>query len=634
MSTRPFVYNPDQKSREQLIAEFVIRREVFEELFTEFREAARDIPPQHFLLAGQRGMGKTTLLLRLKYAVEDDAKLRKYLLPVRFREEQYNIGRLERLWEETAQLLAIQSTAYEDLYETMLIHEAEADYERICFDLLEARLKKKKQRALLMIDNIGDLFDKFPEIQNHRLRQLLMSSPYIQLIGASSRVLEHTFRYDKPFFEFFREIKLSPLSEEACHTLLRALGESYGETEKIEYIIRTHPGRIDALRQITGGVPRTMVLLYQIFADNENGTAFEDLQLLLDSVNALYKHRMDELKPQQQQLMDALARAWDAITAAEVLRLSKLYREGVQSNQVSAQLKQLADNQIVEVVEGPGRSKSYRIRERFFNVWYLMRYGKKQNYEQVQWLIKFFEAWYNTKNIKTVLEKQRETMRSGTYSYQAAYLRTMALLGNGQVAEDDKNVLKEETVEYLLKKGKRELARDIGAIGKKADTYARLTEGRYSQGYAKGEDKLTYLRESVLKDLENYFKEATAAQNPTNELHADFIFIAFAQEDTKQVIYWAEKLLSEHADHFSSDHILIVCMVLLRANQYNFLLEQFHAPNGILLQRAKPVYYALAYFMPDELPGVYQKTSPEIAEAVEDIIRTVKEAQAREGKPE
>jgi len=458
---RIFIYNPSEKPKNQLIAEFVIRKDVFEKLYKEVKKASKETPSQHYLIAGQRGMGKTTLLLRIQYAIEDDLTLSKYLIPIRFSEEQYNIGRLERLWEETALMLEHKIPDYADLNDEMLKHEDKDDYERICFETLANKLKERKQRVLLMIDNIGDLFDRFPEIQNHRLREVLMTCPSIQIIGSSSRVLEHPFHYDKPFFEFFHEVKLNPITKQNSIDLLRALGEANGQIDLINEIIKNTPERIEVLRRITGGVPRTTVLLYEIFVDHNNGNAFEDLQLLLDGVNSLYKHRMDELKPQQQQIIDALARAWEPISAADVLEQSKLYRDGLQSNQISAQLKQLTDNQVVEMVEGVGRKKTYRIRERFFNIWYLMRHGRKQSREEVLWLIKFLTAWCSGKELNDMVAKQIERMRSGIYSENAAYYKTLALSDIDGVEEYQKVTLISETAKFLKGKNRNERVNDL-----------------------------------------------------------------------------------------------------------------------------------------------------------------------------
>ena len=79
-----YLFNPLQKEPKQLKAEFVVRTAVFNQLFEEIQEDLMQHPPQHYMILGQRGMGKTTLLLHLKYAVLEDEKLNKWLLPVLF----------------------------------------------------------------------------------------------------------------------------------------------------------------------------------------------------------------------------------------------------------------------------------------------------------------------------------------------------------------------------------------------------------------------------------------------------------------------------------------------------------------------------------------------------------------------
>lgn len=770
---RIFIYNPSEKPKNQLIAEFVIRKDVFEKLYKEVKKASKETPPQHYLIAGQRGMGKTTLLLRIQYAIEDDLTLSKYLIPIRFSEEQYNIGRLERLWEETALMLEHKIPDYAGLYDEMLKHEDKDDYERICFETLANKLKEGKQRVLLMIDNIGDLFDRFPEIQNHRLREVLMTCPSIQIIGSSSRVLEHTFHYDKPFFEFFHEVKLNPITKQNSIDLLRALGEANGQIDLINEIIKNTPERIEVLRRITGGVPRTTVLLYEIFVDHNNGNAFEDLQLLLDGVNSLYKHRMDELKPQQQQIIDALARAWEPISAADVLEQSKLYRDGLQSNQISAQLKQLTDNQVVEMVEGVGRKKTYRIRERFFNIWYLMRHGRKQSREEVLWLIKFLAAWCSGKELNDMVAKQIECMRSGTYSENAAYYKTLALSDIDGVEEYQKVTLISETAKFLKSKNRNERVNDLEKLidskestplvesaknylgngeydqaeplllkakdkgdssslfylgllyhlildfNKSEEYYLKAIENGHidsmfnlavlyedikkdydkseeyylkaaDQGDVRSMNNLGLLYKSVKKDYdkaEKYYlkaiefgdvismfnlaliyQEDKKDYNKAEEYYLkamekgdirsmnnlailylrvkkdydkaeeclikavglesedlislfNLVMVYEIKNDTLKALHWCEKLFNLSEFYEDTERLMILLDHFIEEKQFHFLLNHFQKENSLLMKSAKPYYYALAYFLKEELPGEYEKAGGEIKETVDEIIQ-------------
>ena len=57
--------------------------------------------------------------------------------------------------------------------------------------------------------------------------------------------------------------------------------------------------------------------------------------------------------------------------------------------------------------------------------------------------------------------------------------------------------------------------------------------------------------------------------------------------------------------------------------QTHFLLKHFQDENSLLNKYMRPMYYVLAYFMKDELPGEYEKTTPEIKETVDEIINTI-----------
>jgi TPR repeat protein len=498
-SPKPLLYNPDQKSKQQLIAEFVIRRREFANLMQGLEASAPHTSPQHYLVVGQRGMGKTTLLLRVKYAVEDHPQLNKWLVPIRFSEEQYQIARLDRFWEEIADHLSIADASFDGLLEEMEKHEEADDYERIALDLLIRVLKKHKKRVLVMVDNLGDLFNKFSDEENHRLREVLLSKTEIQLMGASSMMLEHTFRYDKPFYEFFQQVTLEPIGREHALELLRILGKQYGQEDNTEELIKENPTKIEVLRRLTGGVPRTMALLFGIFIDHRHGTTFEDLQLLVDEVNSLYKHRMDEMKPQQQRIVDALSRAWDPISANEVLQRSKLNREGIATNQISAQLKVLTENQVVEPVPGPGKNKTYRIRERFFNIWYLMRYGKKQHKEEVLWLVRFLETWCTKKELQLQAEQQMKALKLGSYSRQAAYLKTMALYHVEGIEASQKLQLLEQAETYLKVLREDTSARTIEKV-------KRVELDKYVNKILKKLEKNTII--SVVEDLPNATPES------------------------------------------------------------------------------------------------------------------------------
>jgi GTPase SAR1 family protein len=443
MST--LLYNPDKKNKQQFIAEFVVRTSVFEELFKDIQSGKMKTPEQHYLLVGQRGSGKTTLLNRLKYAIDDDAKLNKWLIPVIFNEEQYHIIELANLWENIANYLE-DLHGFKGLTEEIEKYISNKNFEQIALDILIKYLDKHGKKIVLFIDNIGDLLKKFDELEVHRLREILQTVPHIRLIAGSPVVLESTTDYHQPLFEFFKVIQLKGLTSEETILLLKKLAEINNQTKKIEAIISKTPSRIETLRTLSGGVPRTIALLFIVFIDDEHGNALTDLEKILDMVTPLYKHRMDDLPTQQQKIVDAVAKNWDAVSVKE---LSETLR--MESKAISAQLRQLEQNQVIEKRTTNTKNHIYLIKERFFNIWYLMRYGRKQDKQRVIWLVKFLEMWCDGKEIEKRILNYAEKAKKGTLDKATHEFYGEVYSFFEKIEPETKLLLKETAPEYISK---------------------------------------------------------------------------------------------------------------------------------------------------------------------------------------
>jgi len=451
-NTARYKYTPDEMSEEEFLNRFVVRYEVFEEIFEELKEADYSVPNQHYIMIGQRGQGKTTLLRKLKLEVEKDKKLSKFLLPIKFSEEQYRVRQLCRFWEEVADYL---QTHYEDMFDGILDeiekHIDDENYPVKCFSYLEKKLKKNKKKLLILVDNIDEFLAKIKSEEQHQLREILLTSSSFIIVGGSTKMFEQQYDYSKPFYEFFKIIRLEELSFDESVALLRVLGDE-GQSKKIDEIVENTPQRIETLRRVTGGVPRTMVMLFDIFIE-DNGNAFDDLMKILDEVTPLYKDRMDDLPPVLQEIVDTIALNWDGMSTKEIAKKTRM-----ESKVVSAQMKQLEKYQIVES-DALGKNKIYIIKERFFNIWYLMRYGRKKDRQRVEWLIQFLLSWYDRDELnnkaKIFMGRLQEEEIDAKYAYMMAE-------SFGYVGIDDKieHKLKRVTSEYLEKVDK-ELVKEL-----------------------------------------------------------------------------------------------------------------------------------------------------------------------------
>lgn len=389
---RPALYNPALWSRDEVRTYYVARPKILARFLDDFRREQPGTRPQHRLILGQRGMGKSTLLRRLAIGVEDDVELAAQWLPLNFPEEQYNVATLADFWLNCLDALGDWLEARGDIAEMQAL---DAEIERLDRKDGEGALQtllrlagKLQRRLLLLVDNIDLILERLKD-KDWALREALQEHPELLLVGASSRALEATYDYGAAFYDFFRIDELRGLSEDEMQETIVNLARLRGADELIRRL-DDDPGRLRVLHTLTGGNPRTAVLLYGVLLKGIDGDVRSDLEGLLDEVTPLYKARFDELPAQAQQLLDKLALHWDPMSARQAADAL-----GWQVNQASAQLDRLVQAGVVEKVKS-GRNKrmAFQVAERFFNIWYLMRASRRVR-RKLMWLVEFLRAAFS-----------------------------------------------------------------------------------------------------------------------------------------------------------------------------------------------------------------------------------------------
>lgn len=641
-----YLFNPPQKEPQQLKAEFVVRTAVFNQLFEEIQEDLMQHPPQHYMILGQRGMGKTTLLLRLKYAVLEDEKLKKWLLPVLFNEEQYSMPDLAAFFEHIAKILAEEHAVYQTLLDEMRKHELEADYDQKAFEILVYYLRQNQQKIIVFHDNFGQFLEKIGKTATHRLRNILMNSPYLRLVGASATLLEHTFDYKEPFFDFFYQIRLKGMTTDETITLFEKLAENEGKSEAFQEMLKTERPRIEVMRKLSGGVIRTMVMLFDVFMDNEKQDSFKDLEAILDRVTPLYKHRMDDLKPQQQLIVDAVARAWDAVTVSEIAELARSERQGLKTNQISAQLKQLVDNQIVEIEpRAKGRNHLYRLQERFFNIWYLMRYSTRQDKQRVLWFVKFLEGWCDTNDLKQLFERFENNLEKGTYELNTVFDRALAysMVENEEILLDKANVLT-KSILYLIdkKSNKNHINLLVSRLdemlqNEKLKLFSKLIE-QYKLALTilklKFEIKQNERFQKILNIIHftggKYLKndcspDKEAIDKIIHELSLNIILMQIIGDfQVIDIIKLLGELCLNVTDTKINNLLISQIFLVLFSNKQYHTVHQLFEETPELKDRLKPIYFLTMEYLKDEYPNEYLKAGEEMRETIEELKERVK----------
>jgi hypothetical protein len=393
----PAIYNPHLLSKDDLLRLFVARQPLLERLLDDLRRGGS----QHHLLIGPRGSGKTTLLWRLAYAIDDDSKLSRAWIPLLFPEEQYNVSRLSDFWTNCLDALSDalekrgrrEEAAVLDAEVDRLSGRPEAERADAALRILLEWGKRAKRGFVLLLDNIDLLLERLEE-HHWTLRDALSEEKRLVVVGASSSAIKSTFEYKQAFYEFFRIEELRGLTQDEARDVILHFARERGAARVTE-IVERDPGRFRALHLLTGGNPRTLVLLFGVLELDVAGGVHEDLERLLDQCTPLYKARFEDLPAQSQQIVDALALNWNPIRAGDLAE--KLHLE---VNLVSAQLARLVQQGVVEKVELPAGSKTgFQMAERFFNIWYLMRASRRLR-RRLIWLVECLRLLYGVDELK------------------------------------------------------------------------------------------------------------------------------------------------------------------------------------------------------------------------------------------
>ncbi|WP_321777209.1 winged helix-turn-helix domain-containing protein [Sulfurimonas sp.] len=651
-----YKYTPDEMSEDEFLDRFVVREDVFNDIFEDLKSSDDSNTNQHYIIIGQRGQGKTTLLRKLQIEVKNDDELSKFLLPIKFAEEQYQIRSLCRLWEEVAEYL---QTLYEDEFSTILDdmekHFEDDDYDLQCFSYLESVVKTKGKKLLLLIDNLDELIGKLSEKEQRRLREILISSSIFRIVGGSTKMLEHHHDYSKAFYEYFKIIKLKSLNAKESREFLLSIARDE-QKEKIQNVIENSPARIETLRRITGGVPRTLVMLFDIFLDEE-GNAFDDLLKILDEATPLYKHRMDDLPSGLQEIVHTIAINWDGMLTSEI---AKKTRES--SKSVSAQLKKLEKYEIVES-ESIGKNKIYKIKERFFNIWYLMRFGRKKDRQRVEWLVKFLETWCTQEELEERAVKFISRVKKGgisssfafnmaeAYSYleldmevgstlmleTKKYLQNMNSVLSEELSVSDKDVV-DKALNFLTK-NQIDMGLNILLKSNKNSKYVISLIGSFYMLKGEYKNAEKYLLSGVKKGFVAvqgtlsglYFLQGINA-NKSLELLLSNSYIKDDPNNKYQLaiaLLWNEKYSDSYEifiNLIKSEIFVTVSnylRLLISKGQYYQAKKFLEMPEYQLKERYKPIWYALMTLMQDDFPHEIKKMGSELKESVDEVLKEI-----------
>jgi tetratricopeptide (TPR) repeat protein len=442
-------YTPSEMSERELDATFAARGHTVEYLLKSLRDQMHSGTLSSFVVTGPRGAGKSTVIRMVALRLTRDPELSGVWLPVVFPEEQFSIASLRDFL--AAILRELSASGLPDAKAWLEKVEAESNDEQsqqLAVTGLREITRTARKRLVVFVENLNLLLEECLDDQmKGTLRRLLMTDPFMMIIGSSAHVFDSLKSYDEAFFNYFGPVPLDRLSAEQVFELLQRRAEFDGNERFLRDFGEQRP-KIRAIVHLAGGNPRLILMLYELLSQGQVTTIVQYLRRLVDELTPLLKDEMENLPPQQRKIIHALMEKGGTAQPVDLVERTRL-----PLNAITTQLKRLKDAQIVELLGGgKGRAANYTVPDKLFAIWYQMRY-LNQNRRRIELFVEVLRIWFEAEErFATIQSFARLEGRASPSALHDAALTTeyfAASLADTPYA----SAAREHTVRQWLKSG-------------------------------------------------------------------------------------------------------------------------------------------------------------------------------------
>ena len=571
--TRRRLYNPAQLTPEELKASFVARQETLAEMLRIIGEQQPGHPCQHMMLIGPRGMGKTTLGLRLLHEILVTPSFATIWQPVPFHEESYGISNLAEFWLTTLHHLtrATGETRWTDRADALA--RDERDDNRLAAYALAALVdycQANGKRLILFVENLDTIFKQLgDERQIHQLRATLIERSEILLIGSANTVFDAIHSHGEPLYEFFRLFVLKGLRPEETQRLLATLADDEGRSEVVG-ALNHEQGRLETLRRMTDGNPRLLVLACRILIESPVGSAFEDLERLIDEQTPYFKARIEELPTQARKVFHCLAEGWRPMLAKEVADAAKL-----NSSHSSAQLRQLMEKGYAREVTVPYTKRTlYEVSDRFYNIYYLLR-SSRASRDRLTRLISFLHDLFGPIGMRTMYPATLAALRS--QKSRVGDTSNLLAIMAGYVANDEEFTGRENWLRQALDLAKDMIGPNAPVIGEIRHAFTDRQETQLARLSDLMNRCVALLMDKRFEDAKSVCWTAIG-ERPNDTCAWTFLGLALAGgEDFEDAISAFDQVLDHTHAHDTSGQYVMIDAALAGKVISLFQLERYAA---------------------------------------------------------
>ena len=394
MSIITHKYIPEQIPESELQATFAARNDTLDYLINAIREQSDKETLTSFFITGSRGSGKTTIIRMVRLRIKQDEELNSHWLPVAFPEEQFNVGSLRDLLAFALFILAqdgIEPAAY---WQSEVEKERDEEQsQQLAITGLKEVCRQQRKRLIFFVENLNQLFDSaLTDETKGTLRRLLMTDPFIFIVGSAVHIFDSLRKYDEAFFNYFCPVRLDRLSDDQVFDLLCRRAEFEGNKEFLQKLPR-HQSKVRAIAHLSGGNPRLILMFYELLSQKKVLTVVQQLRRLVDELTPLLKDELEGLAPQQRKIIHALMEKGGTAKPADLTGPTRL-----SLNIVTTQLRRLRESQLLDLRGGgKGRSAYYTAPDQLFAIWYQMRY-LRQHRRRIELFVEVLRLWFEAED--------------------------------------------------------------------------------------------------------------------------------------------------------------------------------------------------------------------------------------------
>lgn len=400
------------------------------------RNIQGDQPPQHIVMHGPRGCGKSFFLRLLQINIERSKEAGFVLLP----EEQLNIHQPAELLKAIKNfLLGEEADSSMGSWYSGGIEE----WNKQLSELEKVILEKGHSHIVVGLENIDLLLNKggafYKSEDQFLLRDLLSEKKWLTLI-ATTLYPDIDTKYENALFHFFAKHELHPWKEKQHEDYLKRRDSLEGKKSG-----SISMAQLKSLSTFTGGSPRITVIMVDILNNNRLDSAARTLERTIDDLTPFYQDLLDRIPQKSRLLFDALVRGGEPCSQSELAK-----RVGTTQNIISQSFNWLLNHQYLNAEKLVGEKQMlYSVRDRLFAHFYKMRYVLHGTGRSILTVMsEFLMRFYSSKELKLrAMELYERGEESGSRDLMELALKSSGIRAETLNWRNDINALK-QAVEF------------------------------------------------------------------------------------------------------------------------------------------------------------------------------------------